>query len=520
MSVDGKKLAMGLTKDFGDVDLFGFETPNLQETKKRLERELEEIKTLQAAITDDAMSIEDAKCQVSSVILTVTHRIQELRELTRYQNLHLSKMKKQAGDNWRESKYAYGISRTHALLYQVQNCISRLLECNNNLLALGAKLQGQATCNKADNLENLPKYVELPLLHQEGPVVTRLVKQRTEEWHELRRECPLTGSTLHTGLGLNGVKKMKDHIKHHIQGEGQEHSADVQQKLQHGTQNEPNAVATLANLVLPHYYPQLVMMEEGCYTLDGNEKRLMIVSPDGGLYHSDQVTRFQHELDEGGVVDEMPTPMLAIEIKCPYPGPPEIKLPVQYTMPVYYVPQVLAEMASMNVNFLLFCSWSSDSMVVHLVEFDDTLWKKIESQSILTYGGNSVVIPKGRSPELKNIKERLVTFAKENVTLMCEVPSISLQADPKFTQDADVLSVIKMTRTSIEESHQLLRKRSSEILVWLLSDTDRLWHAEIPHSMPVAYAMKGYSLKLDTMRSMCNLVYDHCKEHNIHIACL
>ena len=57
------------------------------------------------------------------------------------------------------------------------------------------------------------------------------------------------------------------------------------------------------------------------------------------------------------------------------------------------------------------------------------------------------------------------------------------------------------------------------MLVWLLSDVDRLWKPEIPYALPVAYAMKGYSLDSQTMRKMCHRVLRAAHDKGIHIVC-
>ena len=48
-----------------------------------------------------------------------------------------------------------------------------------------------------------------------------------------------------------------------------------------------------------------------------------------------------------------------------------------------------------------------------------------------------------------------------------------------------------------------------KVLVWLISDCDRLWHAEIPHAMPIGYAMKATAFHpIGTMCTMCDEVVE------------
>ena len=56
------------------------------------------------------------------------------------------------------------------------------------------------------------------------------------------------------------------------------------------------------------------------------------------------------------------------------------------------------------------------------------------------------------------------------------------------------------------------------MLVWLLADVDRIWQPELPHSVPVAYALKGDSLHMTIMRSMMEEVLQACYDEGIHVA--
>jgi hypothetical protein len=89
-------------------------------------------------------------------------------------------------------------------------------------------------------------------------------------------------------------------------------SEELQQALKHGTENEPNVVATLLGTILPFYYPELQFYEVGSYTVAGKPTKLMLDS-DGIL-------------SNGGPSE--PTPSLACEFKCPVPQP--YKTPVHY----------------------------------------------------------------------------------------------------------------------------------------------------------------------------------------------
>ena len=83
--------------------------------------------------------------------------------------------------------------------------------------------------------------------------------------------------------------------------------------------------------------------------------------------------------------------------------------------------------------------------------------------------------------------------------------------------DIDVLTT--EIKSAINESYQICRQKATELLVWLLSDTDRCFNPEIPHSLPVAYAMKGYSLTTTVMRKMHNDILQACFDKGLDVVC-
>ena len=74
-------------------------------------------------------------------------------------------------------------------------------------------------------------------------------------------------------------------------------------------------------------------------------------------------------------------------------------------------------------------------------------------------------------------------------------------------------------KNGINDAFQVCRQRATEVLVRLLSDVNRTWKPEIPHAVPVCYAMKGYSLDSNIMRQMCDTVLAKAHEKGIRIVC-
>ena len=54
-------------------------------------------------------------------------------------------------------------------------------------------------------------------------------------WFQLRNEARITGSTIYNGIGLDTLRKQKEHYNEFIKGlPPKEHSADVKAYMKHG----------------------------------------------------------------------------------------------------------------------------------------------------------------------------------------------------------------------------------------------------------------------------------------------
>ncbi|XP_076088264.1 uncharacterized protein LOC143058683 [Mytilus galloprovincialis] len=202
-----------------------------------------------------------------------------------------------------------------------------------------------------------------------------------------------------------------------------------------------------------------------------------------------------------------------------------------------YISQILGEMAALNTPDLLYLSWTEESTTVIKAKFDEDLWNLMESEIKNLYGIPIPKKPTRISENVKNIKLRMKSYNENFTEFLCEVPSLKgtcteiAQTIPEspylFPIHIETISIplnnmdILFTEiiSSLREAFEICRKKASEVLVWLLSDTDRNWNEEIPHSLPIGYAMKGYSLPTSPMRNMHNAMLQACYDKDIHIAC-
>ena len=97
-----------------------------------------------------------------------------------------------------------------------------------------------------------------------GALNPRRTKQRTEQWHELRRLSKITGSTLYKAIGLGLLREEQARYDEVYAGKVSETTPELQELFDYGTQQEPNALATLLAKYMPVYLPELLYVEDGC----------------------------------------------------------------------------------------------------------------------------------------------------------------------------------------------------------------------------------------------------------------
>ena len=534
LAVDGKKVAMGLNDNYGDIDLWGLESPPLEATKASFKDDIRLITELREVVVEerDETKLSQLTSQKKETLYPVlrslaekfSFRIKDLRELILSQcflKKRLEKLSRESSEL--ENKYKIALSKIAANVFKSKHIIKKTLTTNHQLCVFGSIICDDRNATdesiidmaKQGNIIQLKEPENLPLDYRNE---SHLVKQRTEQWHSLRSQAPVTGSSMHNALGFRRLKDQNDHIKAVGTGSTREYPPEILARLQHGIDNENNALATVASYAIPFLLPGQNVYEEGARFITHDGVKLIEVSSDGSL--RDANNRITHVL----------------EIKCPIPIPE--KLPVLYNIPVYYVCQVMAEMASVGCDKGLFVSYNNESTSVIEVSFDADLWEMLLKETSTIYSGVTPILRRKKSENVPIILQHLKKFPKEHCKLLLEVPSAtcsdsenrtSLENSPYLfaTQSrlsdkhtvSDLRGVLNTLIDISKETRLILRRKASEVLGFIITDTDRMPNKEIPHHIPIAYAMKGSSLKIKELRQMCEKVRNKCFEAGINIVC-
>ena len=225
--------------------------------------------------------------------------------------------------------------------------------------------------------------------------------------------------------------------------------------------------------------------------------------------------------------------------KCPVPRK-TFTTDVHDQIPKYYVPQLLSQMTVLKVDELLFLSYTMDSSTVFRVKHDENLWKDIWKKIINLYGCEQPLKPNKLSQSVPELKKKIDLFLTNNVEFLAEVPSVkvipcahsepnSLEEQRHFhdserrpatnrTELSHALRIANKAQTELViTAEKLTRPTASEILVFMLSDLDRTFDPEKTHSIPIAYGLKGYSLRSDVMRSMISFVRSECQKVGLSV---
>lgn len=280
-------------------------------------------------------------------------------------------------------------------------------------------------------------HLQQPHLLSEEFHVSSYIKQSSPEWHALRKLAPVTGSTLHTGIGLRTLKEQKNHVKM-FKGEHQrEFSPEVQEILDYGKKNEINGIVTLTGQVLPFYFPESRYFEEGAHFISSASQTPIIeVSPDGAI--RDVTHKITH----------------SVEVKCPIKR--SFKLPVMYEIPHYYVLQVLSQMVAQSCERALFVSYSKESTTVSMVKYDCNLWNAVLAEVVRLYDKDDITPPTKISPTTKHIKELISKFVETNVELIIEVPSQTSSTFEHDVEDDKMVALSPYLYASDNLKHQYL----------------------------------------------------------------
>ena len=301
-----------------------------------------------------------------------------------------------------------------------------------------------------------------------------------------------------------------------------------------------HGLGTIAGILMPALLPDCsTLYEVGAYTHDGdNVTNLMVDSPDGLIKLDHKVTgpccnRHIYAMNN----DDM-----SVELKSPYPQPD--KIPVHYTVPRWYVLQILTHMFMTKTRLNLYGCCGPKSLVAIQCSFDAHLWQKLWSEIKEFLDQRKPAASQWPKHFAREFRDDLDSYIQTHTTLIGEVPIVTTDVNesefrrsfrfnpyhqPKtqlpriaFTLDevrdmihTNYLQAVKL----LKDAYHIVREEASEIIAFVAADSTRVPEPGIPRHIPVAYGLKGHSLPMQMMRPMINDVRDECNAKNINVRC-
>ena len=521
LSVDGKKICRGKGKHMGDINCWGFENkPTLSERQEKLEIDkalMESIITrldiLEGRGIDKINQISKSEKSIIhneliSVVKTLSIRNKQLRETESSLVLSEEKLKKLAGSDWRKSRYFPAIASVRVKRNDIKEHLDESMKLLTKVIRFGAEIADakERFSSPKVNMDEQANYFCLnPQFESE---CSRFIRQRTPAWHVVRDQAKVTGSTVHGAIGLDTLKKQQQHFDQKVSGKPKpEFSDEVKERMKYGTVHEIDAIATLTGTVLPFMFPALSYFEEGCLNIRTEmDEQFMVVSPDGSLRTSQERA-----------------PAMMYENKCKSPN--SYSRYAYYAIPSYYALQILSEMKAYDCDKLLFTCWSMTSMTVFIAHFDNALWDICWSELVKIYGCENPKRPTRFSDVAKQLRPLIREYVEKKVEFLGEFPSCQAQTDKvwdiaetntdcpyiepsspermiKSSVISDLQDCLVSAKKWINSAYYYSRTVATEILVYMLNDLDRFYQIETNIAHPIAYALKGTSLKGETFTAM------------------
>ena len=533
---------------FGDIDLWGIEKPiSLKESLNLAKRNIQAAQKVDTALIPSKVFSHIQN--LSTLLNHVSRRIRTLRfriNGEHYLRLKLVKLAHNK-DMDRRKQFAYKMQLSYLNEHSARcdSSIGHCLDVNNRIL----KALATARRNLDVFCENRVVFLQeqnnaFHLYPPEKVGITfdlslrknsDIVKQRSNEWFQLRKHVKVTGSTLHRALGLESLSELKQHHYQFIKKRPKPpFPEDVQKRVDYGKGNEKNAIASIVGGLLCAYKPRCYAFQEvGSLFGTVKEENFILVSPDGVLQCiGGENCPLNNKIEQHSLIP--------LEVKCVYPDTSKPLQPM-YNLPARYVPQCLSEMAVYNAKYMWFGSYTVTSMSLIRVIFDQKLWEKMISIAFDLHGGEKPRVPTKLHPDTKELKQLVSSFIEKNCVFLCEVPSFrcveSVLRESTFLSPHSFCSVRREEKLDIdnlqrqskvityecvplfETIHNTLRQEAQEVVVFMLSDHNRHHEEFIPYSLPLGYAMKGKSLSNSEVRHLIATTCDELARRGIPILC-
>lgn len=220
LTFDGKKIKQCLLEESGEVDVLGFEmNETLSDKKERLQKRLKEIDNVLEELKqpeEDLKYLYETSTLNSKRVLimelsSTSNDIFQIKEIKQKKEYAKAKLIERGGESdWRKGKYVYAISAIIAFIHDIDNYLDIAPDITGRIALTVAYINNSnfAEGTKVNLTEN-DKYKCVDTTRTTEN--TRFVKQQSYEWFQIRKTVKVTGSTIYTAVGCDGLCRLQDH---------------------------------------------------------------------------------------------------------------------------------------------------------------------------------------------------------------------------------------------------------------------------------------------------------------------
>ena len=204
---------------------------------------------------------------------------------------------------------------------------------------------------------------------------------------------------------------------------------------------------------------------------------------------------------------------------------------------MYY--KLCLEMVALGVDKAVLVCWMPETTTVIEMQFSEHLWLVLWEILIDIYAQVPAKRPSKLHPRLKELKSEINQYIETHCKFLCEVESVKAtpchhqdlivhkvenahishkpqrEASDKVCEDTDQL--VYDTEKCLNAAYNLSRDFAKQVLVVMLSDCDRIFKAELPHSCPIAYGFTGYSFTTDQAANILKEIRQKCNERGLNV---
>ena len=303
-----------------------------------------------------------------------------------------------------------------------------------------------------------------------------------------------------------------------------------------------NAIGTILGLIMPSMFPACHKFKEcGSYFIGTEDFPKLIEDSPDGIIECDENCSGQTCRNIVGY----PIGKIVVEIKCPYsPISNPAMLPIAYQLPHYNACQVLTHMKAVDCNVSVFVSCGLQSTSVSFVDFDNDTWNKLFNFSKEMFADPEIRKPTESQPECVKLKSDLKEYCENNCVLIAEIPTLLTVDDQTLVTSRmpsernkmyrirkdigrstvdwqsindQIIDLCDENRELLQKCNEALRRKATELLLFVASDTDREFNKDVPSCIPIAYGLKGKSIRMDTARKMINVLRNDLKDKGLRI---